>query len=170
MLRALLLFVPLSLVLRYLGGSHILVFVAAAAAVAVLAEWVRRATDQLASRLGSAIGGLLTVSFGSIAELVLALFVLLGGGAQIVQAQIAGSILATCLAGLGLAIIVGGAPRDRQCFRPERAGLLSSLLILVMIALLLPAVFDLTGRLSGQSVQLAVSDEEVIRSFLLTQK
>lgn len=162
MLRALLLFIPLSLALKYLvGGSALPVFATSAVAVAVLAEWVRRATDQLAGRLGSAIGGLLTVSFGSIAELVLALFVLLRGQAQIVQAQIAGSILATCLAGLGLAIVVGGLKRDRQCFRPERAGLLSSLLILVMITLLLPAVFDLTGRMSGQAGRLTVTDEEV---------
>lgn len=162
MLRALLLFIPLSLALKYMAGaSQPLVFATSAAAVAVLAEWVRRATDQLASRLGSAVGGLLTVSFGSIAELVLALFVLMRGQVHVVQAQIAGSIVATCLAGLGLAIIVGGLRRDRQCFHPERAGLLSSLLILVVIALLLPAVFDLTGRLAGQRVQLAVTDEEV---------
>jgi Ca2+/Na+ antiporter len=116
-------------------------------------EWVRRATDQLASRVGPAVGGLLTISFGSIAELVLALFVLMRGQTNVVQAQITGSILATSLFALGLAIIVGGSTRDRQHFSPERAGLLSSLLILVVIALLLPAVFDLTGRLSGQIVE-----------------
>ena len=75
----------------------------------------------------------------------------LGGNGAVVQAQIAGSILATSLAGLGLAIVIGGAMRERQHFKPERAGLLSSLLILVVIALLLPAVFDLTGRLSGKA-------------------
>lgn len=162
MLRILLLSIPLSLALKYIvGAGQLTVFASSAIAVAVLAEWVRRATDQLAGRLGSAIGGLLTVSFGSIAELVLALFVLVRGQAHVVQAQIAGSILATCLAGLGLAIIIGGATRDRQCFRPERAGLLSSLLILVVIALLMPAVFDLAGRLSGQAATLPVTDEEV---------
>jgi Ca2+:H+ antiporter len=162
MLRALLLFIPLSLALKYVfGASPLLIFVVSALAVAVLAEWVRRATDQIAARLGSAIGGLLTVSFGSIAELVLAMFVLLRGNGAVVQAQIAGSILATSLGGLGLAILIGGATRERQHFKPERAGLLSSLLILVVIALLLPAVFDLTGRLSGQAARLAITDEEI---------
>ena len=73
---ALLLFIPLSLLLRY--GLHVgpvWVFLTGAVAVAVLADWVRRATEQLAERAGSAIGGLLNVSFGSIAELVLSLFV-----------------------------------------------------------------------------------------------
>lgn len=159
---ALLAFIPISLALKYLfGASALVVFATSAVAVAALAEWVRRATDQIAARVGPAIGGLLTISFGSIAELVLAVFVLLRGQASVVQAQIAGSILATSLFGLGLAIIVGGATRDRQKFRPERAGLLSSLLILVVIALLLPAVFDLAGRVSGQTDRLAVTDEEV---------
>lgn len=158
----LLLFIPVSITLKYLvGASALVIFVTSAIAIAALAEWVRRATDQLADRVGSAIGGLLTISFGSIAELVLALFVLMRGQAAVVQAQIAGSILATSLFGLGLAIIVGGATRERQRFKPERAGLLSSLLILVVIALLLPAVFDLAGRVAGNATALAVTDEEV---------
>ena len=159
---SLLVFIPISLALKYLfHASAILIFATSAIAVAALAEWLRRATDQIAARVGPAIGGLLTVSFGSIAELVLALFVLMRGQASVVQAQIVGSIIGTGLLGLGLAIIVGGATRDRQRFKPERAGLLASLLILVLIALLLPAVFDLTGRLSGQANRLAVTDEEV---------
>ena len=76
----LLVLIPISAALKYLvGASPLLVFASSALAIAVLAEWVRRATDQLADRVGPAIGGLLTVSFGSIAELVLALFVLLRG-------------------------------------------------------------------------------------------
>jgi len=158
----LLVFIPISLALKYFtDASALLVFATGTVAVAVLAECIRRATDQLARHLGSAIGGLLTVSFGSIAEFILALFVLLRGQANVVQAQIAGSILATSLLGLGLAILVGGATRERQTFGRERAGLLSSLLVLVVIALLLPAVFDLTGRVSGHAASLAVTDEEV---------
>ena len=158
----LLAFIPISLGLKYLlGASALVIFATSAAAIAALAEWVRRATDQLADRVGPSIGGLLTISFGSIAELVLALFVLMRGEASVVQAQIAGSILATSLFGLGLAIVVGGATRERQRFKPERAGLLSSLLILVVIALLLPEVFDLTGRVSGQAKDLGVTDEDV---------
>lgn len=158
----LLVLIPVSAALKYLvGSSPLLVFASSALAIAVLAEWVRRATDQLADRVGPAIGGLLTVSFGSIAELVLALFVLMRGEVAVVQAQIAGSIMGTSLFGLGLAILVGGATRERQKFSAERAGLLSTLLILVVIALLLPAVFDLSGRMSGQGKTLSITDEEV---------
>src|ERR1700744_2183570 len=86
---ALLLFIPLSLALKYtLGAGPIWLFVSGVIAVAVLADWVRKATEQLAERAGSAIGGLLNISFGSIAELVLALLGLAHGQAPVVKAQI----------------------------------------------------------------------------------
>lgn len=158
----LLAFIPISIAAEYLlGASALIVFATSAVAIAALAEWIRRSTEQLAAHLGPAVGGLLTVSFGSIAELVLALFVLMRGHADVVQAQITGSIMGTSLLGLGLAIVIGGATRERQRFKPERAGLLSSMLILVVIALLLPAVFDLTNRGSGRDASLSLSDEEV---------
>jgi Ca2+:H+ antiporter len=161
MLRyALLALVPLAPVLHYtLGLPALWVFAAGILGVGVLAEWIRVATEQLALRTGPAIGGLLTISLGSLAELILALFVLAGGETEVVHAQITGSILGTSLLGLGLAIVVGGAGRERQTFKRERAGLLSSLLILSVIALLLPAVFDFTARSVTHSNQLAVSDE-----------
>ncbi len=159
---ALLAVVPLAPVLAYLiVAPPIWVFLAGAAGVAVLADWVRRATEQLAEHVGSAVGGLLSVTFGSIAEIILAVFVLLDGKAEVIRAQLTGSIIGTSLLGLGLAIVVGSIGRDGQTFKPERAGLLSSMLILVMIALLLPAVFNLTERTVGGRQHLAVSDEQL---------
>jgi Ca2+:H+ antiporter len=117
------------------------VFLAGAVGVAVLADWVRRSTEQLAAHVGQAVGGLLAISFGSLAEIILAMFVLAHGEATVVRAQITGSIIGTGLLGLGVAIVAGGVGRERQTFKRERAGLLSSLLILAVIALLLPAVF-----------------------------
>lgn len=113
-------------------------WVCAAAAVAIipLAEWIRRATEQIAERAGPAIGGLVNVTFGNAAELILALFVLSSGNATVVKATITGSIIGNSLLGLGVAIVVGSRGRARQTFRRERAGLLASLLILSMIALL----------------------------------
>ena len=88
MAYALLLFIPLSLALRYIfDAPHSWVFLTGAAAIAVLADWLRRATDQLAERAGSTIGGLLNISFGNTAELILAFFVLSRAHTRIVQAQ-----------------------------------------------------------------------------------
>ncbi len=138
---------PLAPILSYFtSASAIWVFLTAALAIAVLADWIRRATEQVAAQVGSAIGGLLNISFGSMAELILALFVLTSGRADVVRAQITGSIIGTCLFGLGVAIVVGSVGREKQLFKRERARQLSSLLVLVVIALLLPAVFDYADR------------------------
>ncbi|MBW4024738.1 MAG: calcium/proton exchanger [Proteobacteria bacterium] len=139
--------VPIAPILHYLLGlPPIWVFIAGILGIGILADWIRIATDQLAQRTGPAVGGLLSVSLGSVSELLLALFVLAQGEADVVHAQITGSIIGTSLLGLGLAVIAGGANHEWQNFKRERAGLLSSLFILVVIALLLPAVFDATAR------------------------
>jgi Ca2+:H+ antiporter len=139
-------FIPLSLALARADAAPLWVFLSAAAAVIPLADWIRRATEQLASSVGSAIGGLLNVTFGNAAELILALFVLAGGNASVVKATITGSIVGNGLLGLGLAILVGGLGHEKQVFKRERAGLLASLLILSVVALLIPALFDYTER------------------------
>lgn len=158
---ALLLLIPGAPLLHYLAASPPWVFLTGAVAIAVLADWVRRATEQLANTVGAAIGGLLNVSFGSLAELILAAFVLAAGHVEVVRAQITGSIIGTSLFGLGLAIVVGSIGRSEQLFNRKRAGLLSSLFILVIIALLLPAVFDFAGQNVSQGRQLAITDEHL---------
>jgi Ca2+:H+ antiporter len=158
----LLLFVPLSLALHYLvDAPPIWIFITAAAAIAVLADWVRKATEQLAERAGSQIGGLLNVTFGNTAELVLALFVLSQAQTKVVQAQITGSIIGTTLLFLGISALVGGMGRTRQNFNTANAGLLSTLLFLVVIAILLPAVFDVTERVTAPEAQISMIDEHL---------
>ncbi len=143
----LLLLVPVSLVLAYVvHATPIWIFLTAALAIVPLADLVRLSTDQIAARAGAAIGGLLNVSFGNMPELILAVFVLMAGKSGVVKAQLTGSIVGNSLLGLGLAILIGSWNRERQTFKRERAGLLSSLLILSVVALLLPALFDYTER------------------------
>jgi Ca2+:H+ antiporter len=138
--------IPASLALAYFEAPPAWVFLGSAAAIVPLADWIRRATEQLARTAGSAIGGLLNISFGNAAELILALFVLNAGKPDVVKATITGSLVSNSLLGLGLAIFIGSLGREKQVFQRERAGLLSSLLILSVIALLLPALFDITER------------------------
>jgi len=157
-----LLLVPVSLVLHYTNVvASVWVFVAGLAAIAVLADWVRRGTEQVAEHAGGAVGSLLNVSFGNAAELVLALFVLAKAKTEIVQAQITGSIIGTTLLFLGISALVGGLNRPRQTFSQERVGLLSTLLMLVAIAILLPAVFDLTERVLSPHANRVDLDERL---------
>jgi Ca2+:H+ antiporter len=153
--------VPLSLALEYFEASPTLVFIGAAAAIIPLADWIRRGTEQLARIAGPAIGGLLNITFGNVAELILALFVLRSGNVTVVKATITGSIVSNSLLGLGLAILVGSWGREKQVFNRGRAGLLASLLILSLIALLLPALFDYTERSLRGAARAGVLDEKL---------
>ncbi len=159
---ALLLFVPLSLVLHHfdLAGPQWL-FLLGLVGIAVLADWMRRATEQVAEHAGSVVGSLLNVTFGNAAELVLALFVLSRAETQVVQAQITGSIIGTTLLFLGVAILAGGARRPRQTFGKAQVGLLSTLLLLVTVAILLPAFFNMAERLTSPHANLSLLDERL---------
>jgi Ca2+:H+ antiporter len=162
LLRLLLLAIPISLALEYVVHAPALaVFVAGIVAIFPLAEWIRRATEQMAEAFGSAIGGLLNVTFGNLAEMLLAIFVLLDGHTDVVKGQITGSILGNGLLGLGLAIVAGSWKRDKQTFNRASAGRLSSLLILAVIALLLPALFHLAERGIVSSAEGQLRDERL---------
>ena len=148
------------------GAGPLAVFAAGIAGVAALAILIKDATEQLAAHTGPALGGLLTVSLGSLAELILALFVLLAGQPAVVHAQLTGSIIGTSLLGLGLAVTAGGLARERQTFKRERAGLLSSLLILSTVVLVTPAIVDAVRRLvvhapDSASTGAAITDERL---------
>src|SRR6476659_4770600 len=141
-----LLLIPLSLALAWMSAGPLWVFAAAAVAIIPLSGWIRRATEQVAERAGPASGGLLNVTFGNAAEFILALFVLRSGNLAVVKATITGSIIGNSLLGLGISIVAGSWGREKQTFNRDRAGLLASLLILSVIALLLPAPFDYSER------------------------
>ncbi len=146
-MRWLLALVPISLAMEYLfHAPPTAVFVVSVLAIIPLASLVKDATEGVAGHLGSTIGGLLNVSFGNAAELILALFVLRAGEANVAKAQITGSLIGNSLLGLGLAATAGGIKFPTQKFNRDKVSTLSSLLILVVFALLIPAMFDYTER------------------------
>ncbi len=146
MLKYSLLLLPLPPLLHLLGAGDVAVFAAGVAAIVPLAEGIREATEQISRMTGSVVGGLLNVTFGNAAELILALFVLRLGQGEVVKSMITGSIIGNGLFGLGLAVVVGGWSREQQAFDRRQAGILSTLLGLCVFALLLPALFDVTER------------------------
>jgi len=165
---ALLVLVPIALGVHFLlDVGPLWTFVLGIAAIVPLAEWIRRGTEQIAHRTGSAIGGLLNATFGNTAELILAIFVLLEGQADVVKAQITGSIIGNALLGFGLAILVGSFGKRELKFNPERVGLLSSLMVLVLIALLVPALFDYTERGIFASTEASSLDEKLSLSVAI---
>ena len=89
------------------------------------------------------------------------MFVLRGGQADIVKAQITGSIIGTEPARPRHRDRGRPLGRDRLTFERERAGLLTRLLILVVIALLMPAVFDFTAAHARRGRRRAIDEEHL---------
>jgi Ca2+:H+ antiporter len=81
------------------------------------------------------------------------------GRGDIVKGQITGSIIGNSLLGLGAAVLAGSIGRDHQTFNRDRAGLLSTLMVLSTIALLVPMLFDLTVRQQEPSRAAALDEE-----------
>jgi Ca2+:H+ antiporter len=136
-------FIPLAVALELLHASAAVIFFTAALGIVPTAALMGLATEELASRSGPGIGGLLNVTFGNAPELIIALFALIEGLQEVVKASIIGSILGNILLVLGAAMLVGGLRRERQTFNATAANVQSLMLFLAAAALVMPAIFEL---------------------------
>ena len=153
MVNWLLIFVPITLGLEFfIHPSDTVLFISAGLAVIPIAANMGAATENLATKTGPTIGGLLNATFGNATELIIAFFALQAGKPDVVKASITGSMICNMLLVLGLALFLGGIKYQKQTFNKEMAGSLASLLLIVMIAFLVPALFDITERVDGVSL------------------
>ena len=137
----LLVFVPVAIVLELTHGNEIAIFATAAMAVLPLALLMGHATEELSIRSGPQLGGFLNATFGNLAELIIAFFLILEGQIEIVKASLTGAIIGNVLLILGLSFLAGGWKREQQKFSLASAELHSSALVIAVIALLMPALF-----------------------------
>jgi Ca2+:H+ antiporter len=143
-INILLLVAPVSWVLAATSPGSPWVFITASASLIPLAGLIGLGTEQLARRTGPAWGGFLNATFGNAAELIIALVALRNGHIELVKASITGSIIGNLLLVLGLAFFVGGLGRRSQKFHRTSATNTSAMLFLGVVALVMPAVFDLS--------------------------
>lgn len=146
---ALLIFVPVAVGAHYAGLSAIPVFFLCAVAVVPLAKYIGEATEELASRTNSALGGFLNATFGNATELIIGFFALQAGLIEVVKASITGSIIGNLLFVLGLAMFAGGLRKKKQSFNRTGALAGGSTLFLAVIALVMPAIFLETAPSAG---------------------
>jgi Ca2+:H+ antiporter len=146
----LLLFVPAALVLRFWPGleNPTALFICSAIAIIPVAGWIGRATEELAARVGEALGGLLNATFGNAAELIIAGMALSKGLTGVVKASITGSIIGNILLVLGLSALFGGIKHKEQVFNKSGARTSVVSLSLAAIALIIPTVFHMTAAAS----------------------
>ena len=151
-INLLLLVAPVSWLLASTSPESPWLFVTAAASLIPLAGLIGLGTEQLAERAGPAWGGFLNATFGNAAELIIAVVALRSGHIELVKASITGSIVGNLLLVLGLSFFVGGLGRRSQKFNRISATNTSAMLFLGVVALVMPAVFDLAlfGTLKAQ--------------------
>jgi Ca2+:H+ antiporter len=134
---------PLAWVLAATIPESPWVFLTAAISLVPLAGVIGLGTEQLALRSGPALGGFLNATFGNAAELIIALVALHNRHVGLVKASITGSIVGNLLLVLGLSFFAGGIGRRTQKFHRTAATNTTAMLFLAVVALVMPAVFDL---------------------------
>jgi Ca2+:H+ antiporter len=135
-------FIPITLLVEHLGASPPVIFASAALAIVPIAATIVRATEQIATRTGDAIGGLLNATFGNAPELIIALVALRAGYLEMVRASLIGAILANLLLALGLAFFLGGLRYHDQRFNPVAARTYSTMMLLAAVSMGVPSGFS----------------------------
>jgi Ca2+:H+ antiporter len=153
----LLVFIPISVALWWFDANPILTFLAAAIAILPLSRLVGEATEVLASFLGAAIGGLLNASMGNAPEIIIATFALKNGLVNTVKASITGSIMGNLLLTLGLVMLAGGMKYKTLKFNARAAGVRTSLLVLPVVGLMIPAIFHFARASDAKEISIEIA-------------
>ena len=137
------LFIPITLFLDNAGGIPApYIFFSAALAIVPIARLIVAATEQLATRTGDAIGGLLNATFGNAPELIIAVVALKAGLFDMVRASLIGAILENLLLALGLAFLLGGIRYHDQEYNVRATRVYSTMMLLAVISLIIPSAFS----------------------------
>ncbi len=137
----LLVFVPVALVLAWLGAPATPVFVTAALAIIPLAGLLGEATETLSEHVGARAGALLNATFGNAAELIITIAAIREGLITVVKASITGSILGNILLVLGLSLLFGGLRNGFQHFDRRGVSVYMTTMAIAVIGLVIPAIF-----------------------------
>lgn len=160
-LLLLMVFVPVSIILRYANVQPEVIFVSSCLGIVPLASVLGESTEELAARTNPRLGGLLNATLGNAAELIIAAFAIKAGLLELVLASITGSILGNILLVMGLSLFLGGLKNGIQRFDRSQAGVNATMLILAVIGLSVPSLFSHTieahSHLAVEYLSLSVS-------------
>ncbi len=154
-------FIPIAIVLDLNEGDPVLIFLFAVLGIVPLAGMIGVATESLSEKVGERMGGLLNATLGNAAELIISIVALRAGLIQLVLASIAGSILGNLLLVLGFSLLLGGIKNGTQKFNRKNANIDATLLILAVVALGIPSLFNWAlepnfAKVEGLSIGVAV--------------
>jgi Ca2+:H+ antiporter len=161
--------VVVAAVAHFADATPVLAFVLAALAIAVLARLVGGATEQLGSRVGSSVAGVIQSALGNLPEFFIALFALRAGLTEVVQAALVGSIIANSVLVLGIAFVAGGIRNGTQKFDSPRARMIATLTVLAAAILAVPSLahaFHAPAAAHAKSLSLICAGVLLVLFFL----
>src|SRR6478672_11137416 len=141
-LNWLLVFLPITVAVEWMHVSPPVLFFCAALALIPIASLIVQSTEQIATRTGDAVGGLLNATFGNAPELIIALVALKAGLLDMVRASLAGAILANLLMALGMAFLLGGLRFKEQRFNPVATRAYSTMMFVAAVSMTVPSAFN----------------------------
>ena len=176
-LNILLLALPITCYYAYIEHDESMAFFSSLVAIMPLAFLMGRATEEIALRTSESVGGLLNATFGNAAEMIIAFLAIYAASkaaagseteelmVNLVQASLIGSILGNLLLVMGLAFVWGGIHYTEQKFSQTQVSSNGSLMLLAMIVLIIPAVFNST--VGGSEGEMGVTNLSHIAAIIL---
>ncbi len=151
-LRYMLVFVPLAVLAEFVIHNELMIFLFSAIALIPLAGLLGEATEELAIHTGPKIGGLLNATLGNAAELIISVVALSAGKYDLIKVSLTGSIIGNLLLILGFSLLLGGLRNGVQKFDPRLAGLAASMMLMAVIGLVIPTLFELIKEIQAGKV------------------
>lgn len=162
-LRYMLVFIPISIVAKFLNASGTVMFILACLSIIPLAGLIGEGTEEISFYSGPKMGGFLNGTFGNATELIISFFALKEGLFDVVKSSIAGAVIGNILLVVGASMLAGGLKYKTQKFNQKVSEVSSTMLLFAVIGLCIPAIFThtvpsrlLNTRYEGLSLFVAV--------------
>lgn len=132
---------PIAIIAKMAGGSSMVIFIGAVAAIMPLALLMGRATEELAIRSGPGLSAFLLATFGNATELIIAIVAINRGHIDLARASLVGSIIINVLLVLGLSFMAGGYKFPVMNYSRITASATISMLTVSVVAVMLPSLY-----------------------------
>lgn len=143
-LKYLLVFIPISILAKFMNASGTIMFLLSCASIIPLAGLMGQGTEEISFYSGPKIGGFLNGTFGNATELIISIFALKEGLFEVVKSSISGAVIGNILLVIGASMLAGGLKFKTQKFNQKVTEVTSSMLLFAVIGLCVPAIFTHT--------------------------
>jgi len=136
---------PLGLTAEFFDWGNSAIFLFNFFAILPLAQLLGDFTEEVALYTNDTIGGLINATLGNATELIISIFAIQKGLLRVVQVSLLGSVLSNQLLVTGCCFLFGGLVHKEQHFNTHIAAIDSSLLLMAVLGLTIPAAFSSTS-------------------------